>query len=113
MVSGVLSIRSRETGKRVPERTERIGERKGREKVDKAEGIEEIDLFGVLDGTGSVLYRERGDKKEKKGGEMLVIEEEKRKKLREYDKALKSFRYGDALDMVVEKVSIEERRCFC
>ncbi|CCJ29577.1 unnamed protein product [Pneumocystis jirovecii] len=103
MVSGVLSIRSRETGKRVPERTERIGERKGREKVDKAEGIEEIDLFGVLDGTGSVLYRERGDKKEKKGGEMLVIEEEKRKKLREYDKALKSFRYGDALDMVVEK----------
>ncbi|KAG5519067.1 hypothetical protein PMAC_002153 [Pneumocystis sp. 'macacae'] len=44
--------------------------------------------------------------RERREGVSGEVVEEKRKSLRAYDRALSGFRYGDALDMVVEKVGL-------
>lgn len=74
MLSGLLSIRSRQMKKSVPQ------------ELDKSE------LFYVK------MIHEKNNQSNKS----LSIIEKKRKTLQPYDKALKSFRYADALDFVLE-----------
>ncbi|KAG4303793.1 hypothetical protein PORY_002791 [Pneumocystis oryctolagi] len=76
MVSGLLSIRSRQIAKTVPQ------------KQDKSEHVSCVEIVHKKDSQGD--------------GNLLIIEEKKRKILRPYDKALNSFRYADALDSVLE-----------
>ncbi|KAG4301463.1 hypothetical protein PCANB_002378 [Pneumocystis canis] len=76
MTSGLLSIRSRHIAKTVPL------------KQDKLKSVSYVKMIC--------------EKNSENYKNLLVVEEEKRKALRPYDKALKAFRYADALDSVLE-----------
>ncbi|EEB07521.1 U3 snoRNP protein Utp15 [Schizosaccharomyces japonicus yFS275] len=85
MVNGTLSIRSR----RVEKKPSELSQRK---------------LF--LGGVGSAFGVQQQKKPTYKGqNDDFYVEEVRRKRLRPYDKALKTFNYADALDMAIQNGS--------